>query len=73
MEHRLKLCKESSEPLVDARKYRSMVNTLPDLAFSVGYVSRFLTEPHEDHMMAVKHILRYLAGSVNWGLNFKRG
>jgi hypothetical protein len=80
MEHRLKLSKNSSEPLVDATKYHSLVgslrylvNTCPDLAFSVGYVSRFLAEPHEDHMMAVKHILWYLTGTMNWGLNFKRG
>jgi hypothetical protein len=50
MEHRLKLSKTSSEPLVDAMKYHSivgslkyLVNTRPDLAFSVGYVSRFLS------------------------------
>jgi hypothetical protein len=64
MEHRLKLSKNSSEPLVDATKYSSIVgsliylmNTRSDLAFLVGYVSRFLAEPHEDHMVAVKHIL----------------
>jgi len=65
METRLKLSKFSSEPLVDATAYRSivgslryLVNTRPDLAFAVGYVSRFLEEPREDHLMAVKHILR---------------
>jgi hypothetical protein len=49
MEARLKLSKESTAPLVDATAYRSivgslryLVNTCPDLAFSVGYVSRFL-------------------------------
>jgi hypothetical protein len=79
METRLKLSKLSTEPLVDATAYRSMVgslrylvNTRPDLAFAVGYVSRFLEEPRKDHMMAVKHFLRYVKGTKNWGLWFGR-
>jgi hypothetical protein len=77
METRLKLSKFSSEPLVDATANQSifgslryLVNTRPDLAFAVGYVSRFLEEPREDHLMAVKHILRYVDGTKNWGLWF---
>jgi hypothetical protein len=80
METRLKLSKSSSEALVDATVFRSLVgslrylvNTRPDIAFVVGYVSRFLSEPHEDHLIAVKHILRYLAGTVNWGIQLKKG
>jgi hypothetical protein len=72
METRLKLSKTSSEVLVDATAFRSLVgslrylvNTQPDIAFSVGYVSMFLSEPHEDHLIAVKHILRYVAGTMN--------
>lgn len=79
METRLKLSKLSTEPLVDVTVYRSivgslryLVNTRPDLVFAVGYVSRFLEEPHKDHMMAVKHILRYVKGTKNWGLWFGR-
>lgn len=79
MEPRLKLSKQSTEALVDATAYRSivgslryLVNTRPDIAFTVGYVSRFLEEPHEDHLAAVKHILRYLAGTKNSGLWFGR-
>jgi hypothetical protein len=79
IETRLKLSKLSTEPLVDATIYRSvvgslryLVNTRPDLAFAVGYVNQFLEEPHKDHMMAVKHILRYVKGTKNWGLRFCR-
>jgi hypothetical protein len=45
-----------------------LVNTRSDLAFVVGYVSRFLEEPREDHLAVVKKILRYVAGTCNWGL-----
>jgi hypothetical protein len=34
---------------------RYLVNTMPDLAYSVGILSRFLEEPREDHKAAVKH------------------
>jgi hypothetical protein len=80
METRLKLSKSSSEALVDATVFRSLVgnlrylvNTWPDIAFVMGYVSKFLSEPHEDHLIAVKHILCYLAGTVNWGIQMKKG
>jgi hypothetical protein len=46
MEPKIKLSKENASPLVDATFYRSLigslrylVNTRPDLAFSVGYVN----------------------------------
>jgi hypothetical protein len=79
MEVRLKLSKQSTQPLVDATTYRSivgsmryLVNTHLDLAFIVGYVSHFQEEPREDHLTAVKWILRYVAGTSNWGLWFSR-
>jgi hypothetical protein len=79
MEARLKLSKQSTQPLVDATAYRSIVgslrylmNTHPDLVFVIGYVSRFLDEPREDHLAAVKKILCYVADTCNWGLWFGR-
>jgi hypothetical protein len=49
------------------------VNTRPDIAFVVGYVSRFMEEPHGDQLAAVKHILRYIAGTSSWGLFYSKG
>jgi hypothetical protein len=73
------LSKQSTQPLVDATAYRSiieslryLVNTRPDLVFAVGYMSHFLEEPREDHHAAVKKILCYVAGICNWGLCFGR-
>jgi hypothetical protein len=77
IEARLKLSKQSTQPLVDATAYQSiigslryLVNTHPDFAFAVGYVSHFLKEPREDHLAAMKKILCYVAGTCNWGLWF---
>jgi hypothetical protein len=68
MESRLKLSKYSSAPAVDARKFenivgalRYLVNSRPDLAYSVGYISRFMENPTTEHLVAVKRILRYIA------------
>jgi hypothetical protein len=76
MEPHLKLSKQGSEPVVGKTNYKSivgslmyLVNTCPNIAFSVGYVSRFLEEPCEDHLGAVKHILRYIG---DWRLWFGR-
>jgi hypothetical protein len=46
------------------------MNTHPDHTFVVRYVSRFLEEPREEHLAAVKRILRYVVGTGNWGLWF---
>jgi hypothetical protein len=78
-QQKLKLSKESNTPMVDATGYRSLVgslrylvNTRPDLAFSIGYISRFMEESHEDHMLAVKHVLRFVAGSCDTSLFYPR-
>jgi hypothetical protein len=75
MQPKLKQKKESELPKVDATEYRSLrylVNTRPDLAYSVGYVSRFMEDPHEDHLVAVKQILRFVAGSSDIGVFYPR-
>lgn len=79
MEPRLKLSKESTAPLVDATEYRRvigglryLVHTRPDLAYAVGYLSRFMEKPHEDHLNAVKRVLRYVAGTRDYGLHYAR-
>ncbi|WVZ76853.1 hypothetical protein U9M48_024780, partial [Paspalum notatum var. saurae] len=74
-----KLSKESSAPPVDSTEYRSLVgslrylvNTRLGLAFSVGYVSRFMEKPTEEHLAAVKRIVRYVAGTIQYGCRYKR-
>jgi hypothetical protein len=38
---------------------RYLVNTRPDLAYPVGYVSRFMEKSTTEHLLAVKKELRY--------------
>lgn len=79
MEPRLKLSKESKATPVDATEYRGIVGSLrylvhtrPDIAFAVGYVSRFMEKPTTEHLAAVKKILRYVAGTIDYGCRYKR-
>jgi hypothetical protein len=71
---RLQHSKTGDTPAVDSTNYRRvigslcyLVDTRPDLVYLVGYVSRFMEAPREEHLVAVKHILRYLAGTKGWG------
>ena len=79
MEERLKLSKHSTTAKVDATCYRSIVgglhyltHTRPDIAFAVGYVSRFMEEPREDHWTAVKKLLRYVKGTLDQAIIFPK-
>ncbi|XP_066159875.1 secreted RxLR effector protein 161-like [Oryza sativa Japonica Group] len=75
-----KLSKASSSPPVNLTSYystigglRYLVNTSPDIAHAAGYLSRFMEEPHEDHLAAVKHVLRYIARTRHHGAHYARG
>ncbi|KAG6619107.1 Integrase catalytic core protein [Phytophthora cinnamomi] len=45
-----------------------MTSTRPDIAFAVGYVSRFMENPQVEHWIAVKRIFRYLQGICCQGI-----
>ncbi|XP_066391797.1 secreted RxLR effector protein 161-like [Miscanthus floridulus] len=79
MEPCLKLSKQSTAPAIDTTAYRSivgslryLVNTRPDLAYSVGYVSRFMENPTTEHLAAVKRVLRYIAGTLDYDCYYTR-
>ncbi|XP_066358371.1 secreted RxLR effector protein 161-like [Miscanthus floridulus] len=44
----------------------------PDIAFAMGYISRFMEDPREDHWTAVKRLLRYVQGMVDQGIIFPK-
>ena len=50
-----------------------LVNTRPNICFAVNTVSQFMCEPRRVHWVAAKHILRYLQGTVDYGLDYRQG
>jgi hypothetical protein len=53
-------------------RLRYLAHTRLDLAFSVGYVSRFMQQPTTEHQQAVKRIIRYAAGTLDHGIYYPR-
>jgi hypothetical protein len=49
-----------------------VTGTRPDLAYAVSQVGRYSSAPLNRHWNMVKRILRYVAGTVFWGLQFRR-
>lgn len=61
--------------LHDPSEFRRLVGCLqyltltrPDIAFAVNSVAQFMSAPREPHLIAVKRILRYLKGSLDFGI-----
>ena len=57
MEEKLKLSQESTAEEVDPTHYRWLIKSLhyllhtrPDIAFAVGYMSRFMEQPTMEHL-----------------------
>jgi len=48
------------------------VCTRPDISFAVGYLSQFCNNYRKEHWIMVKRILRYLQGTVDVGLTYRR-
>ena len=80
METGSKLVKSNeTDKLVDQEMYQSAVGQLlylstrtrPDIAYAVGNVARFSSKPSQQHWIAVKRIMRYLNGTVNYGLVYE--
>jgi hypothetical protein len=75
----LTLPSRSTSEEVDATMYRSLVGSLrylvhtrPDITFAAGYVSRFMEKPRQEHLAAVKHLMRYIAGTVDFGILYHK-
>ena len=51
-------------------KLNYLINTRPDIALSVQYLSQFLQTPTQGHMTAALHTLRYIKKDPSQGLFF---
>jgi hypothetical protein len=47
-----------------------LVNTRPDICFAVNTLSQYMVQPKQVHWVAAKHVLRYLKGTVHFGLRY---
>jgi hypothetical protein len=70
-----KLSEDDGPPVVDATSYRSLTGVLqyltfsrPDIAYVVQQVCLHMHTPRKPHLTALKRILRYLRGSLDYGL-----
>ncbi|CAM8934441.1 unnamed protein product [Rhodiola kirilowii] len=46
----------------------AMLCTRPDLDFSISVLTRFMSNPGENHWLGMKYLLRYLSSTANLGL-----
>ena len=53
-------------------KLRYLTHTRPDLMLSNGLLSRFMENPSVEHLKTAKRIIRYVKGTLNYGLKYKR-
>jgi hypothetical protein len=49
-----------------------VISTRPDLAYALGQVARVMHAPGPEHWQAVKLIMRYLKGTIDYGLTYTK-
>lgn len=78
LENRLKLPSGTEKDQI-AKPYREIgcltyatMTTRPDLAAAVNFLSQFQSCPNEIHWVHLRRILRYIKGSIDFGLTYRR-
>ncbi|XP_023741071.1 secreted RxLR effector protein 161-like [Lactuca sativa] len=80
MEPKLKINHDGDGENFDSTEYRRVVgclsylkDTRPDISYAVGIASHFMEQPTTLYFQVVKHILRYVKGTIDYGLNCGNG
>ena len=75
-----KASKDGDGVTVDETYYKRLVGSLmyltatrPNMMFVICLLSRYMEKPTELHLQAAKRALRYLKGTVNYGIHYKKG
>nr|GEV51289.1 ribonuclease H-like domain, reverse transcriptase, RNA-dependent DNA polymerase [Tanacetum cinerariifolium] len=63
--------------MVNSTEYQSLIRCLryllyirPDLSYYVGLLSRFMQEPREQHIKAIRQVLRYIKGTKDYEITY---
>jgi hypothetical protein len=79
MRTNVKISSDLAGKSVDPSLYRSMIGSLMyltasriDIAFSMGVCAHFQANPKESHLTAVKRIIRYVNGTLLYGIWYSR-
>ena len=77
LEARSKFTKNGGDTLVDPTNFGSTIGSLRylthtrlDLLYLVGLLSRYMETPTSDHLSYAKRILRYVTGTLDFGLMY---
>jgi hypothetical protein len=70
-----KLRKKDEVPTMDSTLYKSLVGSLlcltttrPDIMYATNFISRFMESPKDSQWKMEKRIMRYVVGTLNFGL-----
>ncbi|KAM2526787.1 hypothetical protein TB1_024112 [Malus domestica] len=75
-----KLTKDDGSGAVSEELYRSIVGSLlyltttrPDIMYAYSLLARFMHCPTSKHFGTAKRVLRYVKGTINYGLEYTKG
>jgi hypothetical protein len=72
--------KEANTVFKEVKLYQQLIGSLnylstrtrPDISYSVSYLASFLQQPTEQSFSLAKRVLRYLKGTKDWRLTYKK-
>ncbi|KAL0551706.1 hypothetical protein IC582_010795 [Cucumis melo] len=74
-----KLQQNDGAEMANAQRFRSLVggliyltHTHPDISYSIGVISRFMRRPSRDHFGIAKRVMRYIAGTIEYGIWYSK-
>lgn len=70
----------SSCDKTDIKQYQSLIGSLmylgistrPDIIHSISKLAQFNANPHMEHIVAAKHVLRYLSNTINFKICYRK-
>ena len=73
-----KILKKNKRIVRDQLRYSQIIGSLmylasatrPDIAFAVSKLSRFVSNPGDDHWQALERVMRYLVGTMDYGIHY---